>query len=292
MKNSIIAGIVATILIICAVPMSFAEQSEGLTSNSDTMSLDKDSAVIYVSGTPTSVVFTVETVPDGLSADSATWSVVDIDDGTTCVTISPSQGASTTVSAASLEESKSVSSVKIVATINDEASGECYTASAIVVVYATSSATATTFHYYVKIDKSAIPTTATVQTTGFTDGHKIDDFYNGFWIEVKQSQYTGTDAWNAMSAFKWYCDQYGWNCSASSSGWINTILDLGTYQGSGSDWTYWTQYHAVGNAWVFNNTTMGYITSVSESYIGLLFRVSTSATATVPFPGYPEASAN
>lgn len=288
-KNTIFATIVVAILVVCVVPLASSEQSDGLTGDSTGMSLNVDSAVIYVSGTPNYVSLNVATAPAGVSAENATWAVADIGDGTSCVTLSEN-GSSATVTAASLG-SASVASVKVTATIIDTDAEETYHASAIVVVYASSSATATSFHYYVKIDQSAIPSSVSVQTTGFTDGHTIADFYTGFWIEVKQSNYTGAGAWNAMNAFQWYCDQYGWNCSASSSGWISTILNLGTYQGSGSDWIYWSQFHAEGNSWVFNNTTMGYITSVSESYIGLLFRVSTSATDTVTFPGYPEATA-
>ncbi len=284
-KQIVIAGIVTILMILCVIPVSSSEQSEALTGNSDGMSLNVDSAVIYTSGSPTSVELSLDSVPTGVDADEASWSFVKIGDGDDFVSFEDGicKGSSVVVCAGDIGSS-SVKSVEVVAQI-----GTLH-ASAVIVVYPSPSTTATTFHYYIKIDQSAIPAGVTAQST-FTDGHTIQDFYNGFWIEVKQSQYTGTGSWNAMNAFQWYCDQHNWNCSASSSGWIDTILNLGTYQGSGSVWIYWSQFHAEGNSWVFNNTTMGYITSVSESYIGLLFRASTSATDTVTFPGYPEGTA-
>lgn len=218
-----------------------------------------------------------------------------MDDGTDCVTLSANTGASVTVSAGNLGTA-SVKTVEVTAFVGDEdvtlASATSY-ASAVIVVYASSSATATTFHYYVKIDSSAVPSTATPQSTGFTDGTTLAKLYEGFWIEVTQTQYnTGTlgasiGDWNALNAFKWYCSTYGWEFNASSYGWISTLLNLGTYSGSGGSWIYWSQFYADDGSWVFSNTTMGYITSNSQSYLGLLFRVSESASSIPTFPGYP-----
>lgn len=291
-SNVILTGLVAILMVACVVPFATSDDSDALIGNSSDMSLNTNSAIIYVTGGTTSVDLTITAVPTGYNASSATWARNDIGDGIDAVALSATGGSTITVTANDLNGS-SVKSVEVVATIMvvDEDTEEevAHTASAVIVVYPSPSTTATSFHYYVKIDQSAIPAGVSPQTTGFTDNHTISDFYNGFWIEVKQSQFNGTD-WNAMTAFQWYCNTYGWNCSASG-GWISTILNLGTYSGDNGVWNYWAQYHAVGNSWAFNNTTMNYMTSASDSYIGLIFWGSPDANTMPDFPGYPQASA-
>ena len=298
----IISGLAAILMVACMVPVSVSEDSEALIGNSPDMSLDIDSAVIYVTGTPTSVVLTIDEVPDGYSASVANWTRHNIGDGIDCVSLSPSSGSSITVSSETLGNA-SVKSVEVVATIMvlnpDTMVSEPHTASAIIVVYPSPSTTATTFHYYLKVDTSAIPSGVTPQTT-YNSNCPItyNNITNGIWIEVKQSDYTGLSPWNAMSAFQWYCDTYGISCHASG-GWISDIINLSTYSGQNGVWYYWAQYHATTsvvnnetvNAWAFNNTTMSYITSVDSSYIGLIFWGSPNANTMPTFPGYPEANA-
>lgn len=282
-SKAVFAGLVAMIMVTCVVPFMASDDSDALIGNTPDMSLNTNGAVIYANSNPNSVVLVISTLPAGADASDARWERNNIGDGINFVSLSANPDGSVTVIAGSIG-SAYVKSVEVVATIGSSH------ASAVIVVYQSPSATATVFHYYVKIDQSAIPSGVTPQTTGFTDNHTINDFYNGFWIEVQQSQYNGTDSWSAMSAFQWYCDTYGWNCSASG-GWINTILNLGTYPGPNGVWYYWAQYHANGNSWAFNNTVMSYITSVDSSYIGLIFWGSPDANTMPAFPGYPQPSA-
>lgn len=269
-------------MVACVVPFATSDDSDAKVGNTADMSLNIDSYVLYIVGTPNSVDLSVLTMPSSASLSNVNWYLNDLDDGIDCVSLDVNADYSATVTAVDLDGAN-VKTVEVVAELGSSH------ASAIIVVYPSPSTTATSFHYYVKIDQSAIPAGVSPQTTGFTDNHTISDFYNGFWIEVKQSQFNGTD-WNAMTAFQWYCNTYGWNCSASG-GWISTILNLGTYSGDNGVWNYWAQYHAVGNSWAFNNTTMNYMTSMSDSYIGLIFWGSPDANTMPDFPGYPQASA-
>lgn len=281
-SNVILTGLVAILMVACVVPFATSDDSDAKVGNTADMSLNIDSYVLYIVGTPNSVDLSVLTMPSSASLSNVNWYLNDLDDGIDCVSLDVNADYSATVTAVDLDGAN-VKTVEVVAELGSSH------ASAIIVVYSSPSTTATSFHYYVKIDQSAIPAGVSPQTTGFTDNHTISDFYNGFWIEVKQSQFNGTD-WNAMTAFQWYCNTYGWNCSASG-GWISTILNLGTYSGDNGVWNYWAQYHAVGNSWAFNNTTMNYMTSMSDSYIGLIFWGSPDANTMPDFPGYPQASA-
>lgn len=280
----LLSGLVAMLMVTCAVPFMASEDSDALIGNTADMSLDTSNAVIYVSGSPTYVDLSIDTVPAGADADDATWNLNDIGDGTSCVSLSATSGGTVRVSSGSLGTSD-VKSVEVVAYLGSSH------ASAVIVVYPSPGTTATTFHYYLKVDTSAIPSGVTPQTT-FNSNCPItySQITSGVWIEVKQSSYTGSEPWNAMSAFQWYCDTYGISCTASG-GWISDILNLGTYSGNNGVWYYWAQYHADNNAWAFNNTTMSYITSVSDSYIGLIFWGSPDANTMPDFPGYPQASA-
>ena len=276
----LLSGLVAMLMVTCAVPFIASEDSDALIGNSADMSLDVGSAVVYVSGTPDSVTLTISTAPAGYDSANAFWDLNDLGDGTACVTLSSYSGSSVTVYAGTLGTAD-VKSIEVVAYLGNSH------ASAVIVVYPSPGTTATTFHYYLKVDTSAIPSGVTPQTT-FNSNCPItySQITSGVWIEVKQSSYTGSDPWNAMSAFQWYCDTYGISCTASE-GWINDILNLGTYSGNNGVWYYWAQYHADNDAWAFNNTTMTYITTVDSSYIGLIFWGSPNASTMPTFPGYP-----
>lgn len=283
-------------MIACTIPFLVTDDSDALRGSTSDMALNIDSYVIYVSGTPTSVELNIQTVPDGKNASEAKWDITSIGDGEDCVTLSADMGETTTVSANAFGDNSVVKSVEVTAFFGDSLDTATSYASAVIVVYASSSAAADAFHFYVKIDSGAVPSSAAPQSAGFTDGTTLDKLYEGFWIEVAQTQYNTSTLgaslgdWNALNAFRWYCSTYGWEFDASGYGWISTLLNLGTYQGSGNSWIYWSQFYANDGSWVFSNTTMGYITSTSQSYLGLLFRVSESASSIPAFPGYPIAA--
>ena len=276
----LLSGLVAILMVTCAVPFIASEDSDALIGNSADMSLNVDSAVIYVSGSPTYVDLYIDVVPEDADEDYAEWELNDIGDGTSCVSLSANAGGAVRVNAGSLGTAD-VKSVEVVANLGSSH------ASAVIVVYSSPGTTATAFHFYLKVDASAIPSGVTPQTT-YNSNCPISyrQITSGVWIEVKQSDYTGSDSWSAMSAFQWYCDTYGISCNASG-GWISDILNLGTYSGNNGVWYYWAQYHVDNGAWAFNNTTMAYMTTVDSSYIGLIFWGSPNAYTMPDFPGYP-----
>lgn len=285
-KATIISGLIAIIMVTCALPFTASEDSDALIGNTEGMSLNVDSAVLYQTGGTSSVQLSITQTLAGDVAGDATWYLHDIDDGTSFVQLSNTSGASVTVSVTSLAEGVNVASVEVVANIGN------HHASAVIVVYPSPGTPAETFHYYFKIDDEAVQ--HLIQTGQITDNTIVYpngdyDFATGFWVEVTKAQ-TGLSAanFNALSALQWYLNTHGWSNSFGSYGWINQLLGLGTYPGDNGVWYYWAQYHAVGNGWAFNNTTLGFITTVDQSYIGMIFWGSPNAeTMPTPFPGIP-----
>lgn len=281
-SNKLGVGLIAVLMICCAFPFLENDDTVALTGNSEGMSLNTESEVIYVSGTPNSTTLTVSTTLSGVDVSQAVWTVKDLDDGTDCVSLSATSGSTTTVSAVAFTDGASVKTVEVVATV-----GANY-ASAVIVIYPNTTDTAQVFHFYVKIDESVLTTSRTPQAVD-----ELDSIKAGMWVSVAKTDFEADSNnananWNAMNAFKWYCSTHSWNCDIGSMGWINTVLGLGTYEGDNGAWIYWAQYHANGDGWVFNNTTMAYITSVGSCYIGLIFWSSPDADTMPTFPGYPK----
>ena len=283
-------------MVTCAVPFMASEDSDALTGNSPGMALNKDSAVIYTTGTPTSVDLWIASTPTGVSSSGAVWDFNDLDDGTAFVSLTNNNDGTYTVAAGTLPQNKTVATVEVVVTIT--VGDTTYTASAVIVVYLSASTPATSFHYYFKIDSSAID--------HLIDSEQIDedtvllptlpsgcDIYSGFWVTVTQTQTGLSDAnFNALTALQWYFTQNGWSNHFSNYGWIEDLLGLESYPGDDGVWYYWAQYHAVSgspDAWAFNNTTLEFITTAGESYIGMIFWGSPNSSSVPSFPGYPAA---
>ena len=300
----LLSGLVAVLMVTCAVPFMASEDSDALTGNSN-LNLNATSAVLYVNSNSSnhSFTFTVEDAPTGTQASAIQWSLVDLEDGLAIASFSDltaqttqNGGFSATVYGKSVATGKTASSIEVVATIDST-----HYASAVVVVYPSESTTATTFHYYFQIDADAIDYLIDDSQIEYDDilfpnlpqGY---DLFDGFWVDVSLAE-TGLTAaqFNALSALQWYLDENYWDNDIGYYGWINTLLGLGSYMGpangDGNVWYYWAQYHAVGNgdneSWEFNNTTLEFITTVGESYIGMIFWGSPDANSAPDFPGYP-----
>lgn len=290
----LLSGLVAILMVTCAIPFMASEDSDALTGNSPGMALNKDSAVIYTTGTPTSVDLWIASTPTGVSPSGAVWTLHDLDDGTTFVSLINNNDGTYTVAAGTLPQGKTVATIEIVVTIT--VGDTTYTASAVIVVYLSASTPATSFHYYFKIDSTAynyLVSNYIIDGATLPSGYDISDFNTGFWVTVTKTQTGLSDAnFNALTALQWYFTQNGWSNHFSNYGWIEDLLGLESYPGSGGVWYYWAQYHAVSGSpddWAFNNTTLEFITTAGESYIGMIFWGSPDASTMPSFPGYPTA---
>lgn len=306
----LLSGLVAVLMVTCAIPFMASEDSDALTGNSN-LSLDKSSAIIFVSGTAAEkkCTFTVDltNAPAGTTASDVNWKLSAIGDGSTLVSFTQ-YGSSYTKngSISATVYSRSTGSIEVVAYINGTTD---YYASAVVVVKQGASATADEFHFYVKIDGAAynyvhnncLNLNGTQPTVDLPTGYYLSDFTTGFWIDVSQSDTGLTDAdFNAQSALEWYLNDSAnaWANDFGSYGWINSLLGLESYQGAacydndnnyvGDYWYYWAQYTLTNSGWTFNNTTLDFITEEGSSYIGLIFwRSPPTMDVPTPAPDFP-----
>lgn len=300
----LLSGLVAILMVTCAVPFMASEDSDALIGNTTGMSLNTNSAVLYEEDGTSSIQLSISQYVSGDNPSAAQWYLHDIDDGTDFVDLSVSTGSSTTVSVIGLDYGVEVASVEVVASINvvdgnnqpviDPITNEQvkHTASAVIVVYPSPSTTATTFHYYFKIDSAAynyLVNNEVISGATLPNGYTMSQFNTGFWITVSQDDTQLSDAnFNALSALQWYLNYYGWSNHFSNYGWIQDLLGLDSYPGDGGVWYYWAQYHLTNGGWEFNNTTLQYITDVDSAYIGLIFWGSPDAeTMPTPVPDFP-----
>ena len=298
----LLSGLVAILMVTCAVPFMASEDSDALTGNSN-LNLNATSAVLYVSSNSAnhSFTFTVEDAPAGTQASDIHWHFEDLEDGLTIAYFSDSTpyvtqttGFSATVYANSVVAGKTASSIEVVAYIDS-----AHYASAVVVVYPSEGTTTSVFHYYFQIDSTAYNYLVQEELIDTPDGEAIlpsgytmSQFNTGFWITV-DNNVAQLSTFNALTALQWYLTTNGWDNTFSNYGWIEDLLGLSSYPGDGGVWYYWAQYHATGNGtaaeWAFNNTTLEFITTAGESYIGMIFWGSPDAEHMPDFPGYPAA---
>ncbi len=294
-KRMFFAVMVAIMMVAMTVSFNASDDNDALTPSSN-LELNEGTTVIYVaSGTNHSTTYSVKTstIPDGYSGADVSWRLADLDDGN-CISFSDTDGVFIATGGSVTVYGRSVGSVELIAEIVDGDLEDDYIVSVVVVVFSSPTANATEFHFFFQIDPAGY---AYAQGQGATvalpSGKTMADFNAGFWVTVNQSSVGGT--FNALTALQWYLDQNDWNNDIASSGWIQSLLNLGTYSASGGVYYYWAQYHAVpdtsgdGGHWAFNNTTLSYITSVDSSYIGLIFWGSPSSSSMPDFPGYDTA---
>ena len=295
-KIPVLAALVAVLLLCAASPIALEDDSDALAGNNG-MSLNNNKLILYMdltgpnvsTGDISSYTYTA-TMNDGTAVpDNAVWSLNDIGNGTNVVTLSNASGPNATVTASH------TGSVEIQITCGDKY------ASAVIVVFSAPGAETDVFYFWIKIDADAVTDANNHSETDVIPQSIIlplgFDINNGFWVKVTKAESELTD-FNAYSALNWFCEQQAvnWDFDAQSSGWINTFLNLGTYQGNGSDWIYWSQYtwdmsnSANNNGWSFNNTTLGYLTDVEDSYVGMLFRTSHSPGDPIDAPAVPVGS--
>lgn len=294
------SGLVAILMVTCAVPFMASEDSDALTGNSH-ISLNYDSAVIYVSGTDNSFTFTADltNAPAGTTGSNVVWTLNTI--GTPAAQVSYNEdvvNVYTTVGISATVYAVSTGSIEVVATLNNDTN---YYASAVVVVKQSASAPADEFNFFFQIDSSAYSyvvancqnLNGTTPNAVLPNNIQMSTFNTGFWVKVKQCDTGLSDAdFNAQSALMYYLNTYNWSKDIGAYGWINSLLGLESYMGpeedGGNIWYYWAQYTLTNNGWTFNNTTMEFITEEGSSYIGLIFWGSPPSMAVpTPAPAYP-----
>ena len=280
-------------MVTCAVPFMASEDSDALIGNTTGMSLNTNSAVLYLTGGDSSIVLEVTQMITGDDEEDVYWDLNDLDDGTSFVSLVDNQNGTYTVTALSIPNNQTVASVEVYACVDvvdgngdpvidpDTHEQVKHTASAVIVVYPSPSTTTSVFHFYFKIDSEAIDyllnegqiTSSTLDLPTLPEGY---DIYNGFWVTVDNSV-ANLSTFNALTAIQWYFTQNGWSNHFGDYGWIEDLLGLGSYSGEEGVWYYWAQYHLTNDGWEFNNTTLEFITTVEESYIGMIFWGSPSA---------------
>lgn len=268
--------LIAVLMVSMAFAISIDDESSALVGD-NVLDLENDSAVLYLNGT-NSTTFTVksDTIPANYSASDISWHLNNLDDGAQLVSFNEA-GTQFTASGTSTVTvyAKALGSIEIVA----EIAGTSYHASGVIVVFQSSGTQATEFNFFIKVDENSGHTSNFVDT----GTQKIN---KGFWIKVKQGETNiALSDFTAFTALQWYCQQNSWDFDASSYGWINTFLGLGTYEGTNGSWIYWAQYHFDGSEWAFNNTTLNYISTVDSSYIALVFWESPSSSDLPELPG-------
>lgn len=273
----LLSGLVAILMVTCAVPFMASEDSDALTHDSN-MALDSDRAVIYItSGSDHSFTFNAATT-DG-NTGSIAWKLNDIGDGSNNVSFSDIENTYTASGSSATVYGKVAGSIEVEAYVVGDEANHC--ASAVVVVYPSPSTTTSVFHFFFQIDSEAYdylvqeelidtPDSEAILPSGYT----MSQFNTGFWITVDNND-AHLSTFNALTALQWYLTTNGWDNTFSNYGWIEDLLGLSSYPGDGGVWYYWAQYHATGNGssatWAFNNTTLEFITTVGESYIGMIF---------------------
>lgn len=273
MNVKIMSIFVATIMFATAFAIVADDESVALV-HDNVLDLDHDRATVYITGGSNTAQFTVkaDTIPVNYSANDISWHLNNLDDGAQLVSFD-SAGTQFTASGVSTVTvyGKALGSIEIVA----EIVGTEYHASGVIVVFQAPGAQAEQFSFIIKIYEDAVNTPNVVDTPTIPSGYSLGNFYEGVDFTVKSDEVGNVTAFSAFTALQWYCQENHWDFDATSNGWINTFLGLGTYQGTNGSWIYWAQYHFDdGGNLVFNNTTLDYITTADSSQIVLVFWAS------------------
>lgn len=286
----LLSGLVAILMVTCAVPFMASEDSDALTQDSN-MALNSDRAIIYIAaGSDHSFTFTAETT-DG-NTGSIAWKLNAIGDGSNNVSFSDTENTYTASGSSATVYGKVKGSIEVEAyVVGDEAN---HRASAVVVVLDSASATTDVFYFYFKVqdDENQVTNGYVNQYGNPTINGALSTWNGGFWVTVTQAQVVAAHpswSFNAKTALDYIVENTtGWAINYSNYGWINTFMGLGTYghdiydedeQYVSTTYYYWAQYHcAAGDgSWAFNNTTLEFITTQDHAYIGMVFWGSPSA---------------
>ena len=109
----LLSGLVAILMVTCAVPFMVSEDSDALIGNTTGMSLNTNSAVLYLTGGDSSIDLEVTQMITGDDEEDVYWDLNDLDDGTSFVSLVDNQNGTYTVTALSIPNNQTVDSVKV-----------------------------------------------------------------------------------------------------------------------------------------------------------------------------------
>ncbi len=316
----IFAGLVAVLMVACTVPFFASEETDALTGHGTHMSLNTDRVSLFMQDGQTSAQFTVtvDSYPAGKSVSDLKWKLNDLNDGN-CVSF---DAAGTTFTASGTNVvtvyAKSTGTVEVEVYIeNYDTQALGYYDSAVIYVRNSPGTQATEYNFFFQIydttdqnrpefayhdDVSSYVGTnlINIAPTGYvydptdTSTTSTNNFAVGFWKNVTFAEMYAADStftldqFTALAALQFLVEREapnnGWGLYTSYGGWIDSFLGLSYEVPDSTTFIYWAQYHAVGNQWVFNNSTLDYVFNEDSCDIGLIFCASLSASYTPPFP--------
>lgn len=249
----LLSGLVAILMVTCAVPFMASEDSDALVGTTTGMSLNTDKAILYEDDGDYEIDLEITQTIGIDDEEDAYWYLNDLDDGTNFVQLSTTCGSSTTVSVTSLGQDVTQASVEVVACIDvvdannqpviDPNTNQQvkHTASAVIVVYPSPDTPTTSFHFFIKVDESAYEYVtencynldSSTPELILPQGCSMEALNSGFWITVNWCSAMGIDPedFTACAALEWYLTCNGWSHSIGSYGWIGQLLGLETYTG-------------------------------------------------------------
>ena len=288
-SKMIMASLLAILMVVTVVPMTYSEDSDALTGDLN-LSLNAKHVILYKDTTDQNS-FDFEVYMDDCTSEatSVTWTVNVI--GSPSATLSFSNVDDTTVTVTGT----AVGTIELIAYADED-----NYASAVVVVMDSPETPASTFWFYIKAEISTNDSyyADLVLPANLT----LAQLNGGYWIYATASEvaamYGSDTPFNAMNALMCAVAKENatiqngnlWTYDISAYGWVNSFLGLETYHDNTyTIWTYWSQFHASSGDvnWTFNNYGLYDITTEEYTYMGMIFRTSYSESDVVPFPGVP-----
>lgn len=316
-SKMIFAGLVAVLMVACTVPFFASEETDALTGHGTHMSLNTDRVSLFLQDGQTSAQFTVtvDSYPTGMSDSNLKWKLNDLNDGN-CVSFD-SAGVTFTASGTNIVTvyAQSTGTVEIEVYFEDDTHQILDYDSAVIYVRTSPGTQATEYNFFFQIYDTTdvnrpesvyhnnvstyvsnnlidLPTGYVYDTTD-TSTTSTNNFAVGFWKNVTFAEMHAADStftldqFTALAALQYLLDVDGsneWGLYTSFGGWIDSFLGLSYDVPDSTTFIYWAQYHAVGDHWEFNNSTLDYVFNEDSCDIGLIFCASLSASYTPPFP--------
>lgn len=223
-KKSVISLIAVAVMVSIAVPFAASEDSDALV-RAQNMSLNFDSAVLYVApGENHAFTFVASFTDDSVNVVS--WKLNDFDDGVDVVSFSDSDTVTTAVGDSVTVYGKKIGSIEVEAYVEGNESNYCV--SAVVLVRDAPTATATEFNFWFQVYGSDACNYVWTHSKNYEILYN-DKWIDGFWIRVTQSEVQSMDptkTFNARTALEYIASMHhDWEVYFTEYGWIETFMD-------------------------------------------------------------------